>query len=163
MGLSFNASWKGIDLAVTTYGAFGQQIFKCYRDFVASPLNNYTTDIYNRWHGEGTSNKMPRLSSSVSSNWNRISDIYIEDGDYLKIKNITVGYDFKKTFKKLPVQQLRLYFTAQNLFTFTGYSGMDPEIGFGSENDSDKGWASGIDLGYYPSARTFMVGVNVKF
>lgn len=71
-----------------------------------------------------------------------------------------MGFDFKKAFKKLPVQQLRLYLTAQNLFTFTGYSGMDPEIGYGG---NDYGWASGIDLGYYPSARTYMIGLNVKF
>ena len=160
MGLSLNASWKAIDFSITTYGAFGQQILKCYRDFSSSPLNNYTAEIFQRWHGEGTSNKFPRLSSASSSNWNRVSDIYIEDGDYLKIKNITVGFDFKKAFKKLPVQQLRLYLTAQNLFTFTGYSGMDPEIGYGGD---DYGWASGIDLGYYPSARTYMIGLNVKF
>lgn len=159
MGLSLNASWKAIDFSITTYGAFGQQILKCYRDFSSSPLNNYTAEVFQRWHGEGTSNKFPRLSSASSSNWNRISDIYIEDGDYLKIKNITVGFDFKKAFKKMPVQQLRLYLTAQNLFTFTGYSGMDPEIGYGG----DYGWASGIDLGYYPSARTYMIGLNVKF
>ena len=160
MGLSLNASWKAIDFSITTYGAFGQQILKCYRDFSSSPLNNYTAEIFQRWHGEGTSNKFPRLSSASISNWNRVSDIYIEDGDYLKIKNITVGFDFKKAFKKLPVQQLRLYLTAQNLFTFTGYSGMDPEIGYGGD---DYGWASGIDLGYYPSARTYMIGLNVKF
>ena len=159
MGFSFNIGWKGIDLGVTTYGAFGHQILKCYRDFTASPLSNFTTDIYARWHGEGTSNTMPRLSSASSSNWNRISTIYMEDGDYLKIKNITVGFDFKKFFPKIPFGQLRGYFSAQNLYTFTGYSAMDPEIGYGS----DYGWASGIDLGYYPSARTYMIGLNIKF
>lgn len=159
LGFSFNIGWKGIDLGVTTYGAFGHQILKCYRDFSSSPLNNFTTDIYDRWHGEGTSNKYPRLSSASSSNWNRISTLYMEDGDYLKIKNITVGFDFKKFFPKIPFGQLRVYFSAQNLYTFTGYSGMDPEIGYGS----DYGWASGIDLGYYPSARTYMIGLNIKF
>ena len=160
MGFSLNASWKAFDVAITTYGAFGHQILKCYRDFVSSPLNNYTTDIFERWHGEGTSNKFPRISSASSTNWNKISDIYIENGDYLKIKNITVGVDFKKFFKQLPMQQLRLYFTAQNVFTFTGYSGMDPEIGYSGDSYS---WSSGIDLGFYPSARTYMVGLNVKF
>lgn len=159
LGFSFNIGWKGIDLGVTTYGAFGHQILKCYRDFSSSPLNNFTTDIYERWHGEGTSNKYPRLSSASSSNWNRISTLYMEDGDYLKIKNITIGFDFKKFFPKIPFGQLRVYFSAQNLYTFTGYSGMDPEIGYGS----DYGWASGIDLGYYPSARTYMIGLNIKF
>lgn len=160
MGFSVSASWKAFDIAITTYGAFGQQILKCYRDFVSSPLNNYTTDIFERWHGEGTSNKFPRISSASNTNWNKVSDIYIENGDYLKIKNITVGVDFKKLFKQLPMQQLRLYITAQNLFTFTGYSGMDPEIGYSGDSYS---WSSGIDLGFYPSARTYMVGLNVKF
>ena len=64
MGLSLNASWKAIDFSITTYGAFGQQILKCYRDFSSSPLNNYTAEIFQRWHGEGTSNKFPRLSSA---------------------------------------------------------------------------------------------------
>ena len=159
MGLSLNASYKAIDFSITTYGAFGQQILKCYRDYSTSPTANYTSEIFERWHGEGTSNKLPRLGSTSNTNWNQISDIYIEDGDYLKIKNITLGFDFKKAFKQLPVQQLRLYVTAQNVFTFTGYSGMDPEIGYGA----GQGWASGIDLGYYPSARTYMVGLNVKF
>jgi TonB-linked SusC/RagA family outer membrane protein len=159
MGFGLNVAWKGIDLSVTTYGAFGQQIFKCYRDFNASPLANYTTDIYERWHGEGTSNRYPRLTSASNSNWNRVSNLYVEDGDYLKIKNVTLGYDFKRLLPKLPVQQVKLYVTAQNLFTFTGYSGMDPEVGYSAGTS----WASGIDLGYYPSARTFMIGTNIKF
>ena len=162
MGLSFNVEWKGIDLSVNTYGAFGQQILKCYRDFSSSPFHNFTTDIYERWHGEGTSNKLPRLTPAGNSNWNRVSNIYMEDGDFLKIKNVALGYDFKKLFKKLPVQQARLYVSAQNLFTFTGYSGMDPEIGFGTEAVGYE-WGQGIDLGYYPSARTYSIGVNIKF
>lgn len=160
LGFSLNLAWKGIDLSVTTYGAFGQQIFKCYRDFSSSPLNNYTTDIFQRWTGEGSSNKYPRLSSASSSNWNRISDLYIEDGDYFKIQNITLGYDLAKGIKNLPLSRLRVYVTAQNLYTFTNYSGMDPEIGYGGDS---YGWASGIDLGYYPSARTYMFGINVTF
>ena len=159
LGFSFNVSWKMIDLSVTTYGAFGQQILKCYRDYASSPLQNFTTDILERWHGEGTSNKLPRLASTGGSNWSKVSDIYVENGDYLKIKNITIGVDIKKIFKKIPLQQLRLYATVQNLYTITGYSGMDPEIGYGS----DFGWVQGIDLGYYPEARTCMLGLNVKF
>jgi TonB-linked SusC/RagA family outer membrane protein len=159
LGFSFNVGYKGFDLSVTTYGAFGQQIMKCYRDFVSSPYNNYTTEIFNRWHGEGTSNRFPRLAVASHLNYSNLSDIYVEDGDYLKIKNVTFGYDFKRLLPKLPVQQLKLYITAQNLFTFTGYSGMDPEIGY-SAGDS---WTKGIDLGFYPSARTYMVGASIKF
>lgn len=161
LGLSFNVAWKYLDFSVTTYGAFGQQIMKVYRDYSASPLNNYTTEVFKRWHGEGTSNKLPRLTSASSNNWTRVSDLYIENGDYLKIKNVTLGFDLKKAFNQLPLNQLRLYVTAQNLFTFTDYSGMDPEIGFGGEGAAS--YARGIDLGYFPSARNFMVGVNVQF
>ena len=159
MGLNLNFSYKGFDLNVTGAGSFGKQIAKSYRSFADSPLQNYTTDIFGRWTGEGTSNKLPRLTSGSHTNWQNISDIYIEDGDYLKIQNLTIGYDFKKLFPTMPLGQARLYLTAQNLFTFTGYSGMDPEIGYGY----DKSWVSGIDLGYYPSPRTYMVGVNLKF
>jgi len=161
LGFSLNFDYKGISLDITNYGAFGQQIMKCYRDYVASPQSNFTTDIFQRWHGEGTSDRYPRLSSSVSSNWNRISDIYVENGDYLKIKNITLGYDFKRLLPKLPVQQLKVYVTAQNLFTFTDYSGMDPEIGFSAEGGYT--WSQGVDLGFYPSARVYMIGTNIKF
>ena len=88
-----------------------------------------------------------------------LSDIFIEDGDYFRIQNITLGYDFKRLFPRIPLGQARLYVTAQNLATFTKYSGMDPEIGYGA----DKSWVSGIDVGFYPSPRTYMVGVNLKF
>jgi TonB-linked SusC/RagA family outer membrane protein len=159
LGFSFNVNYKGIELNVNTYGAFGHQILKCYRDYVASPMANYTTEIFERWHGEGTSNRFPRVSSSVSSNWNRISDIYVEDGDYFKIKNVSLGYDLKKALRNLPLTQLKIYVSAQNLFTITGYSGMDPEIGYGS----GVSYAQGIDLGFYPSSRVYMIGTSIKF
>lgn len=160
-GFSLNLGWKAFDLSVVTYGAFGQQILKDYRDFTASPLQNYTTDIFARWHGAGTSNKFPRLSATSSTNWTQVSDIYIENGDYLKIKNVTFGVDLKKLIKSFPFGQLRLYVTGQNLFTFTKYSGMDPEIGFGGEGAGS--YAQGIDLGYYPTSRNVLFGVNIKF
>ncbi len=159
LGFSFNMGYKGFDFSVTTNGAFGQQIAKSYRSFADSKTQNYTTDIFGRWHGEGTSNKLPRLTSGSNANWQEISDIFIEDGDYVKIQNVTLGYDFKKAFPRLPFGQTRLYVTAQNLYTFTNYSGQDPEIGYGY----DKSWVSGIDLGFYPSPRTYLVGINLKF
>ncbi len=157
--LSFNVGYKGFDLSVTTVGKFGHQIAKSYRSFADKPLENYTTDIFERRHGEGTSNRLPRLTSGSHSNWQNISDIYIENGDYLKLQNLTVGYDLKNSIKALPFSQARIYFTAQNLFTITNYSGMDPEVGYGG----GQGWVSGIDLGFYPSPRTYLVGVNLKF
>lgn len=159
MGLTFNFGYKGFDLGITTNAVFGNQIAKSYRSFADQPKENYTTDILGRWHGEGTSNRLPRLASGTNTNWLYISDIFIEDGDYFRIQNITLGYDFKRLFPRIPLGQARLYVTAQNLATFTKYSGMDPEIGYGA----DKSWVSGIDVGFYPSPRTYMVGVNLKF
>lgn len=161
MGLNLSFQWKYIDFSLNGYAAFGHKILKCYRDYVASPLQNYTSDIFDRWHGEGTSNTMPRLTSSTSTNWNRVSDLFIEDGDFFKVKNITVGFDFKKAFAKLPFEQLRLYCSLQNPFTITKYSGMDPEIGFGGEDAGS--YAQGIDLGYYPSSRNILFGINIKY
>jgi hypothetical protein len=159
LGLSLNFGYKGFDLMVTASGAFGFDIAKSYRSFGDNNIQNHTTDVFGRWHGEGTSNKWPRLTTGSHPNYQLVSDIYIENGDYLKIRNITLGYDFKRLFPKLPLSQARLYFTAQNLFTFTKYSGQDPEIGWGN----DEGWVSGIDLGYYPSAKTFLFGINLAF
>ena len=79
----------------------------------------------------------------------------------MKIQNVTLGYDFKRLWKKCPFGQLRLYVQAQNLYTFTGYSGLDPEIG--SDGGTSISWGSGIDNGFYPSPRTYLFGVNVKF
>lgn len=163
LGLNLNFSYKGFDLNITGVGAFGHQIAKSYRSFADSPLQNYTTEIFGRWTGEGSSNKLPRLTSGSHTNWQNISDIYIEDADYLRIQNVTFGYDFKKLFPKMPLGQARLYVTAQNLFTFTGYSGMDPEVGYGGDSSGDGRWAKGIDVGFYPSPRTYLVGVNLKF
>ena len=157
--LSLNFGYKGFDFSITTVGKFGHQIAKSYRSFADSPLQNYTTDIFERWHGEGTSNRLPRLTSGSNPNWQNISDIYIENGDYVKLQNLTIGYDLKHVISNMPLSQARIYFSAQNLFTITKYSGMDPEIGYGY----DQGWVSGIDLGFYPSPRTYMVGVNLKF
>lgn len=157
-GLSLNMEWKGIDLSITGYGVVGVQNAKSYRSYGNKALDNYTTDDLARWYGEGTSNRLPSINGS-SINWQYVSDLYIEDADFFKITNLTLGYDFKKIFKKLPLNQLRVYGTVQNLVTFTKYSGMDPEVGYGG----DTAWATGVDLGFYPSARTYMVGINIKY
>ena len=99
---------------------------------------------------------MPRITQS-NINW-LFSDLYIHDGDFLRISNITLGYDFSKLLACQYVTEARLYLQVQNAFTFTKYNGMDPEIGYGVNS-----WASGIDLGYYPRPRTVLIGVNLKF
>ena len=84
----------------------------------------------------------------------------MQNADYFKIQNITLGYDFCKLWKSSPFQQLRLYVQAQNLYTFTGYTGVDPEVGSSGGQDS---WSRGIDVGLYPSARTYVIGASIKF
>lgn len=161
MGISLGASYKGFDLSVTGFGAFGQQVARSFRKFTDGEYENFTTEVYDYWHGEGTSNKYPLLAHmNAGPNWQTISDIYIEDASYFRLQNLTVGYDFTKIWKNSPFQQLRLYFAAQNLFTITGYKGMDPENGTAIGSDS---WVTGVDVGNYPQPRTYMVGVNVKF
>lgn len=159
LGVNLTASYKGFDFSLTMNGVFGNQILQSYRSWSDLPKDNYTSDIFNRWHGAGTSNRLPRLTSNAHTNRTYVSDLYMEDGDYLRMQNLTLGYDFKKLFPGMPLQQARVYVTAQNLFTITGYSGMDPEIGYGHSAE----WVSGIDCGFYPSPRTYMVGVNLKF
>jgi TonB-linked SusC/RagA family outer membrane protein len=160
LGINLGLQFKGFDFAVSGAGAFGQQIMRSYRSFSDSWWHNYDTTILNRWHGEGTSNSQPRISGTGHANTNYVSTRYMEDADYFKIKNVTLGYDFKKIWKSCPFQQLRLYVQAQNLYTFTKYTGLDPEVGNAAGGDS---WASGIDLGLYPPSRTYLVGASIKF
>ena len=160
IGASLGFEWKGLDFAVTGSGAFGMQVMQCYRTaLLANPYNNYTVDDFERWHGEGTSNTKPRLTvGSVNDQW--VSTRYMQDADYFKIQNVTLGYDVARIWKNELFSKLRVYVQAQNLYTFTGYTGVDPEIGSSGGKDS---WARGIDVGLYPTARTFIVGASINF
>ena len=160
VGLNITVAYKGFDLGINGYGSFGQQVAKSYRQFSDHPDDNYCTDVYTKyWTGEGSTNEYPRFSDGKTANMSEISRVWIEDADFFKISRISFGYDFKKLYSKLPVQKCRLYVSLNNFICFTGYSGMDPEVGFGNGTS----WASGIDCGYYPSSRSFQVGMNVNF
>ena len=162
MGITLGASYKGFDLNVTGYAALGQQVARSYRKFTDGEYENYTTEVFDYWVGEGTSDKFPQLAAmNRGVNWQSISDLYVEDAGYFRLQNLTLGYDFNKLWKSSPFQQLRLYFAAQNLFTITKYKGMDPENGM-ALNGSEP-WVTGVDVGNYPQPRTYMVGVNIKF
>ena len=160
LGINLGFSWKGLDFAINGAGAFGMQVMRSYRSYGDTPYQNYDTTILNRWVGDGSSNSQPRISATGHQNtiWNSIR--YMEDADYFKIKTVTLGYDFKNIWKSCPFQQLRLYVQAQNLVTFTGYTGLDPEVG---NSGGDVTWASGIDLGLYPPSRTYLIGASIKF
>lgn len=165
LGINLGFTWKGLDFSLAGSGAFGMQAMQCYRTaLLANRYGNYTVDALDRWHGEGTSNSNPRLVvGSENNQW--VSTYYMQNTDYFKLQNITVGYDFARQFKT-PFQQLRLYFQLQNLCTITKYTGVDPEIGSNggiNYNGSSANWIRGIDTGLYPSARSFLIGVTVKF
>ncbi|MBW8687567.1 SusC/RagA family TonB-linked outer membrane protein [Chitinophaga rhizophila] len=158
-GFNINLGYKGFDFSAALYGTHGNQIWDGTHDY-SRPLSNYTTEILGRWTGEGSSNRLPRVTdgSELNQNWIRSSDLYIHNASFLRVKSLNLGYDFKQVLKNIPLGQLRLYVAATNLFTFTSYRGVDPEVGYGPT-----GWASGIDLGTYPQPKTVLVGLNVKF
>lgn len=154
IGFNLGFQYKGFDFSVNASGAIGNKIVQAYGQ--NGGQSNYTTEILNRWTGDGTSNRIPRVTVS-NVNW-QFSDLYIHSGDYLRISNISLGYDFAKLIHLKAISQCRVYGSVQNAFTFTKYNGMDPEIGPVVES-----WVSGVDLGYYPRPRTVLVGVNLKF
>ncbi|MDO6737157.1 TonB-dependent receptor [Wenyingzhuangia sp. 2_MG-2023] len=154
-GITLNMDYKNFDFMVFAQGASGNKIFQGLRRLDIENAN-YQTTALGRWVGEGTSNSFPRLTSNDSNNnFSNPSDFYLEDGDYLRFKTIQVGYTVpSKIVSKYHIDKLRIYFTAENLFTFTKYSGYDPEIG---------GGVFGIDRGYYPQAKTNQIGINLQF
>ena len=160
MGLQINLDYKGVYLNTTLTGKFGMQVMQSYRSFADNFTQNYTSSVFDRWHGEGTSTKMPRLTYGSNRNQQYISDIYMQDADYLRVSNLTLGYDFSKALANFKaISNLKVYAAVNNLYTFTKYDGMDPEVRFGHDAD----WASGIDLGLYPVPRTVMFGLSVAF
>jgi len=160
-GLNFDAEWRGIDLGVFFQGVSGVDVFDAtYRQDISS--GNYPTWVLQRWTGEGTSNSVPTLGDS--KNW-VCSDMYIQDGSYLRLKNITLGYTLPRQLtSRIGISRLRLYARAENLFTWTKYWGFDPEVGAGWDNDSQKHNTqfTGVDYGVYPQARTYTLGFNIS-
>ena len=154
-GLNFGASYKWFDFSMLWAGSFGNKIFDATRR-VDLRYVNLPQEFMDRWHGEGTSNSMPRFTWKNDNDNYRVSDLYIKNGSYVRLKNIQFGFTLPKEWTKTVfISNLRLYVAAENLLTFTGYKGMEPEIYNGTQ--------SGIDRGFYPQNRTYTVGVNVTF
>jgi TonB-linked SusC/RagA family outer membrane protein len=155
-GFNLSVDYKGFDLGMFFQGAAGGKIFQGLRRIDIGSGANFQTKALGRWVGEGTSDTYPRLTTNDTNlNFSRVSDFYLENGDYLRFKLLTLGYSLPtKTVNSIGASKLRLYVQGENLITFTKYSGYDPEIG---------GSTMGIDRGYYPQARTFMVGANLQF
>ncbi len=155
-GFNLNMDYKSFDLNMSFQGVAGNKIFQGLRRIDLGAAPNYQTKALDRWVGEGSSNSYPRLTTGDTNlNFSRFSDFYLEDGDYLRLKVIQFGYTLPTaTISKIGAQKLRLFITAENLLTFTNYTGYDPEIG---------GSTFGIDRGYYPQAKSFMFGANIQF
>ena len=154
-GLTINMDYKGFDFMAFAQGATGNKIFQGLRRLDISTAN-YQTDALGRWTGPGTSEDYPRLTNNdTNGNFGNMSNFYLEDGDYLRLKVVSLGYSLPNDLvSKIKLTKFRLYVTGENLFTLTKYTGYDPEIG---------GNVLGIDKGFYPQAKSFIVGVNVQF
>jgi len=183
LGLSMNFEYKNIDLSMFFQGVFGNKIFNAQKVFYYNQDGefNWSADYYNNRYklpyydkkgnllvagdNKGT---LPRLDPKLdNNNFGVPSDLYIEDGSYLRLKNIQIGYTLPKTWtSKVGIESLRIYVGAQNLLTFTKYTGFDPEVGGQDSPNHDYNvelsWI-GIDQGIYPQSRTVTAGINVKF
>ncbi|MEI6677956.1 MAG: TonB-dependent receptor [Mariniphaga sp.] len=154
-GLTLNFEYKNFDLMAFAQGTAGSKIFQGLRRLDINN-SNWQTVALSRWTGEGTSNAYPRLTSNDSNgNFGKMSEFYLEKGDYLRLKVIQLGYSLPNNIvSKIGANKLRFYLSAENLLTLTKYTGYDPEIG---------GGVFGIDKGVYPQARSFMLGVQLQF
>ena len=155
-GLNNTVTWKGFDLNLFIQGSQGNKVYNLNRVYTEGGLTsagNSSTRVLARWTGPGTSNEVPRAIAGDPNQNLRVSSYFVEDGSYLRIKVLTLGYTLPKAFlNRFGTQTLRVYGTAQNLLTLTKYSGFDPELG-----------GSGIDRGVYPQSRVFLAGLSLGF
>jgi TonB-linked SusC/RagA family outer membrane protein len=159
LGLNLNSGWKNWDMSMLWYGAFGQDIFTGGTRRHDLNMPNWKESVLDRWTEENPSSSHPRVTiNDPNGNYARPSDFFIEDGSFVRLRNLAVGYTLpSELVNQIGASRLRFYVAAQNLFTFTGYSGHDPEIGAqGALN-------VGIDRNIYPQARTYTFGVNLDF
>jgi TonB-linked SusC/RagA family outer membrane protein len=154
-GITANVNWKNFDLLVFGQGVAGNEIFKATRRFDLQQAN-LTGDALDRWTGEGTTDTYPRLTfNDTNNNFSRSSDFYLQNGSYFRIKTLQLGYTLPESVTdNVGFKRVRFYVSGNNILTFTGYNGLDPEIGGGS---------FGVDRGLYPQPRFYLVGVNASF
>lgn len=153
--MSNSLSYKGFELSVFLQGIAGNKIYNANNidNTGMAAAYNQTTDVLKRWQGEGTSNSMPRAVFGDPNQNTRVSDRFVENGSYLRLKNITLSYTFPKQWlQKAQIENARLSLSCENVATITGYSGFDPEVGI-----------NGIDQNRYPISRTFSLGLNFNF
>ena len=156
-GLTMSADWKGIDLTLFFQGSFGNDVFDyCMRGDI--PAQNRPGWVLDRWIGEGTSNRIPRMTNAnPNQNW-RSSDLWVKDGSFVRLKTAQLGYTFPaKWMKVVFIKNFRVYVAGENLLTFTKYEGFDPEMA------SDGYTTIGVDRGIYPQSRTITRGASITF
>ncbi|TVZ57218.1 TonB-linked SusC/RagA family outer membrane protein [Lutibacter sp. Hel_I_33_5] len=155
LGFNLNMDYKGFDFSSSLYASLGNDVVRSYERFLT--YSNKPRLYLDRWTGEGTSNTTPRASTNASNNY-LFSDFFVEDASFLRIQNVQVGYSIPSyALNKLKMDKVRIYLSANNLYTFTKYSGYNPDVS--NSNPS----AAGVDLGQYPQTRTYTLGVNVSF
>ena len=162
-GYSLELNYANFDLMIATEGVYGNKVFNSMNRYLMTGLGEFNSSMAlyeGRWQGEGTSNTIPRvIETDPNQNW-RISDRYVEDGSYLRIKNVELGYQIPtKLLSKVKISNCRIYVSIQNLATFTKYSGIDPEIGIGKGGSLD----IGIDRATYPYSKMYIVGTSITF
>lgn len=157
-GFTIGADWKDFDLSLFFQGTAGNDIFDMAQRGDVSMMNKPSW-ILDRWHGEGTSDRIPRVTKdNPNRNW-RSSDLYIKNGNYLRLKTIQLGYTLpRQLVRKATIERLRIFVAAENLLTFTKYDGFDPELAVG-----DDYFMIGVDKGNYPQSRTITIGANISF
>ncbi|CAM1344967.1 SusC/RagA family TonB-linked outer membrane protein [Tenacibaculum amylolyticum] len=155
MGGGFNINYKQFDFGATFYASIGNEIVRSYERFLT--YSNKLSLYNGRWTGPDTSNEIPRASTNAANN-QLFSSFYVEDGSFLRIQNVQIGYTLDGSqIKDSGFTSVRIYLSANNLYTFTKYRGYDPDI----SNASAIG--AGVDLGQYPQARMFITGIKVSF
>ncbi|MGC9352230.1 MAG: SusC/RagA family TonB-linked outer membrane protein [Mariniphaga sp.] len=155
MGLNISINYKGFDFVTYAYASVGNDMVRNY-ERVQPNANKLSTNL-NRWTGPGTSNTVPRLTTAATAN-TIFSDYYVEDASFLRIQNMQLGYTIPRSLTgKIGVEQLRLFTSVSNLYTFTNYTGYDPAASTGAPI------GSGFDSGFYPAARTYTFGLNLNF
>ena len=160
VGLQGSVSYKGFDLAANFTGVFGVSLYNADRMQGIDPTYpfNMYAETLNRWTGPGTSNSIPRVSLDRSNDNYRTSDLFVESGNYLSLKNVTLGYTLPVTWsKKASLNSVRLYASSQNVFMITNYKGYTPELGYTNGNVQ-----RGVDVAQYPAVRTITFGLTVK-
>jgi TonB-linked SusC/RagA family outer membrane protein len=171
-GIQAGAAYKGFDLSLSFVGVSGVKLYNADRmqgTDPAYPYNMYA-EMLDRWHGEGTSNSVPRVTLNSANQNNRVSDRFVEKGDYFTLKNAALGYTIPaKIWGRSGVSDVRIYVSAQNLFIITKYTGLTPILGYTSGSNSydsktnDGNRQRGVDVAAYPQARSYTFGATLNF